>query len=67
MSKKPSELNMDQLDSATGGAGNGAPAGDLADASLQTVMDQRSKLTGTLSNILKKWSDMASQIAANLK
>jgi hypothetical protein len=67
MRKKPSELNMDQLDSATGGAGNGAPAGDLADVRLQNVMDQRSKFTGTLSNILKKWSDMASQIAANLK
>jgi hypothetical protein len=42
MSKKPDELNMEQLDSASGGTGNGAPAGDLADVRLQTVMDQRS-------------------------
>jgi hypothetical protein len=67
MSKKPDELNMDQLDSASGGAGNGAPAGDLADVRLQTVMDQRSKAFETLSNILKKISGTASQIAGNLK
>lgn len=67
MSQKPDELNMDQLDSASGGAGNGAPAGDLADVRLQTVMDQRSRFTEMLGNVLKKWSDAASQITGNLK
>ena len=45
MSEKPDELNMDQLDGASGGRRNGAPVGDLADMKLQTVMDQRSKFT----------------------
>ena len=67
MREKPDELNMDQLDKASGGAGTGAPAGDLADMKLQTVMDQRSKFTEMLSNMLKKWSDTAGQIIGNLK
>jgi hypothetical protein len=65
MSEKPDELKMDELDRASGGGtGDG---GDLTSMRLQTYMDQRSKFSETLSNLLKKISNTASQITGNLK
>jgi predicted transcriptional regulator len=49
---------MDDLDS---------PNGELAALRLQMMMDRLSKLMSTLSNILKKMSDTASQITQNMK
>ena len=65
MGEKTDELKIDALDAVTGG--------DLGDMSqmesmrLQMVMDRRSKFGESLSNIMKKISDTASQITGNLK
>ena len=58
------ELSIDalrkELDAMSG-------MGELESLRLQMAMDRLSKLMSTLSNILKKTSDTAATIAANLK
>ena len=64
------ELSINQLDQASGGSGHLDSLSDLGmeqQLRLQMTMDRFSKATSMLSNILKKFSDTASQITANLK
>ena len=63
------ELSINQLDQVSGG-GHLDSLSDLGmeqQLRLQMTMDRFSKATSMLSNILKKFSDTASQITANLK
>jgi hypothetical protein len=65
MSDAIRDLTIDELDTASGG-----DFGDLNQMDsmrLQTLMDRRSKMYETLSNLMKKVSDTGSGIVANLK
>jgi hypothetical protein len=67
------ELSYNQLDQVSGGKGLGGHLDSLSDLGteqqlrLQMTMDAFSKSASMLSNILKKFSDTASGITANLK
>jgi hypothetical protein len=65
MREKRDELNLDALDKASGGSGN--VSGDLIGTKAPTTTDQASGFAGSISNILKKFSDTASSIISNLK
>lgn len=65
MREKPDELNLDDLDKASGGTGS--VPGNLIGTKAQTTTDQASSFAGSISNILKKFSDTASSIISNLK
>ena len=65
MREKRDELNLDALDKASGGSGN--VPGDLIGTKAPTTTDQASRSAGSISNILKKFSDTASSIISNLK
>ncbi len=62
MGEKTDELKIDALDAVTGG-----DMSQVESMRLQMVMDRRSKFGESLSNIMKKISDTASQITGNLK
>jgi hypothetical protein len=65
MREKTDELNMEALDTVTGG-----DMGDMSEMQsmrLQMAMDNRSKFVESLSNIMKEMSNTASQITKNLK
>jgi hypothetical protein len=67
------ELSFNQLDQVSGGRGIGGHAGSLGDLSmeqqirLQMHMDAFTQASAMLSNVLKKFSDTASQITQNMK
>lgn len=64
------ELSINQLDQASGGSGHLDSLGDLGmerQLRLQMTMDAFSKSSSMLSNILKKFSDTAGAIIANMK
>ena len=64
------ELSFNQLDQVSGGSGHRDSLGDLGmeqQIRLQMHMDAFSKSSATISNVLKKFSDAASQITQNMK
>ena len=64
------ELSFNQLDRVSGGSGHLDSLGDLGmeqQIRLQMTMEAFSKSASMLSNILKKFSDTASQITQNMK
>ncbi len=65
------DVTRAEIDSATDGAKRDLDSmsemGEMESLRLQMAMDRMSKMTSTLSNLLKKVSDTEEEIAANLK